>query len=99
MSTEKAPPPRVFEAVSRRGYWIGIGSIIAVLIAVSWWAGFYAVKVVTEENPDARVTTNDPLTEILYSPIGNAVVLLTLQFFAANIVFWAVAWVGLRLKR
>ncbi|MEO0515463.1 MAG: hypothetical protein AAF086_09255 [Planctomycetota bacterium] len=98
MTEEKPPPPRVFEAVSRRGYWIGIGSIMAVLIAVSIWAGFYAVKV-AEENMDARVSTGDPLTEILYSPIGNAVVLLVLQYAAANFFFWPAAWVGLRLKR
>lgn len=96
MSSEKHP--RVFEAVSRRGYWIGIGSIMAGLIAVSWWAGFYTVKV-AEENVQARVSTGDPLTEILYSPIGNAVVLLTLQYAAANFLFWPAAWVGLRLKR
>ncbi len=98
MTATKPPRPRVFEAVSRRGYWIGIGSIMAGLIGVSIWAGFYAVKV-AEDNVDARVSTGDPLTEILYSPIGNAVVLLVLQYFAANLLFWPAAWVGLRLKR
>ncbi|MEM9915811.1 MAG: hypothetical protein AAF911_12690 [Planctomycetota bacterium] len=98
MADDKPAYPRVFEAVSRRGYWIGIGSIVLVLIGLSIWGGLYSVKV-HEENLNAQVQTNDPLTEILYSPLGNAVVLLVLQYVLANLIFWPAAWVGLRLKK
>ncbi|MBB6428880.1 hypothetical protein [Algisphaera agarilytica] len=98
MANEKTPRPRVFESVSRRTYWIAIGSIVAVMIPLTWWAGWYAVRE-PEENLAAQVTTNDPLTEILYSPIGNFVVLLVFQFFAANLLFWLAMWLWLRVKR
>ncbi|MEM1109768.1 MAG: hypothetical protein AAGH99_13870 [Planctomycetota bacterium] len=97
MSGSSQPKPRVFESVSRRAYWIGIGVIVAGLIPLCWWAGWYAVKQV-EENAAAQVQTNDPLTEILYSPLGNVVVLLVFQFFVANILFWSAAWVRLRFR-
>lgn len=90
--------PRVFESISRRAYWIAIGVIVAVMIPLTWWAGWYAVRE-PEENLAAQVTTNDPLTEILYSPIGNVVVLLVFQFFAANLLFWLAMWLWLRVKR
>ncbi|MEM9420136.1 MAG: hypothetical protein AAGA25_13940 [Planctomycetota bacterium] len=90
--------PRVFESISRRGYWIAIGSIVAVLIPLTWWAGWYVVRE-PEENVAAQVTTNDPLTEILYSPIGNVVVMLVFQFFAANVLFWLAMWLWLKVKR
>ncbi|MEM7626747.1 MAG: hypothetical protein AAF333_14230 [Planctomycetota bacterium] len=95
-----APPPRVrvFESVSRRIYWIGTGVLTLALIALSWWADLYNVKT-PEEHADQRVTTGDPMTEILYSPVGNAVVLLVFQFLAANVLFWVGAWVAQRVRR
>lgn len=68
------------------------------LAAVSWWAGFYQVDTAPEVAA-ARVTTNDPLTEILYSPLGTIVVLGVLQFLLANVVFWAGAWIFLKARR
>lgn len=91
------PRPRIFESVSRRAYWIGIGGLIIVLVGLSWWGGLYYTQV-PEENIDARVRNNDPLTEILYSPIGNGLMLLVFQFFVANILFWAGVWLWLRIR-
>lgn len=92
------PPPRVFASVSRRTYWVGTGAITLGLAALSWWAGFYVVRE-AEENAAAQVTTGDPMTEILYSPLGTIVVLGVLQFLFANVLFWAGAWVALKLRR
>ncbi|MEO1236080.1 MAG: hypothetical protein AAFX76_04760 [Planctomycetota bacterium] len=82
----------LFASVSRRAFWAGTGLITLVLVGVTAWMGGYVVKV-PEENLDARVTTNDPMTEILYSPVGNAVVMLVLQFLGANVLFWVGVWV------
>lgn len=93
---QASSPPRVFEAVPRQAFWIGIATIMAGLIALSWWGGLYEVDTATSD-AEARVTTNDPMTEILYSPLGNAVVLLVLQFIAANLLFWPGVWLWLRV--
>jgi hypothetical protein len=87
----------VFEAVSRKQYWLGIGLLIAGLIVLSWWMGWY---VVDDEGTvaEAQVHTNDPMMEILYSPLGNAVVLLVLQYAVANLLFWGGVWVWLRVR-
>ena len=74
--------------------WAGL----SLLIGLSWWAGLYAVETAAGD-AEQRVTTSDPMSEILYSPLGNAVVLLVLQFTAANVLFWAGVWVGLRVRR
>jgi hypothetical protein len=75
-----------------------VGGIIVVLIAVSIGAGFYAVDTATSD-PEAQVRTNDPMMEILYSPLGNAVVLLVLQFAVANVLLFSGIWVWLRVRR
>ena len=90
--------PGVFDSISRRTYWIANGLMVAVMIPLTWWAGWYAVRE-TEENAAAQITTGDPLTEILYSPLGNVVVLLVLQFLAANVLLWLAMWLWLRVKR
>lgn len=94
-----APQPRVrvFESVSRRTYWIGTGVLTLGLATLSWWADLYNVMT-PEEHADQRITTNDPMTEILYSPLGTAIVLLVFQFFAANILFWIGAWSAQRVR-
>ncbi len=87
----------LFGELSRRGYWIGIGVVTLGLIGLTWWMGGYAVRV-AEEHAESRVTTGDPLTEILYSPIGNVVVMATLQFLAANVLLMLGLWGWRRVR-
>ncbi|MEM8738915.1 MAG: hypothetical protein AAGG38_10635 [Planctomycetota bacterium] len=94
---QRRQAPAVFGSVSRRAYWIGNGVLTAALAALSWWAGFYHV-VVPEEHADERVTSNDPISEVLYSELGTAVVLLVFQFLLANVLFWIGAWVRLKWR-
>ena len=99
ITPESTPPrERVFESVTRRTYWIGTGVLTLVLAGLSWWGGLYITRT-PEEHLDQRLTSNDPISQILYSPLGTVVVLLTFQFFAANLLFWLGAWVRLRLRR
>ena len=84
-------PPRLFDSVSRRTYWLGVGTLMLALIVVSWWLGLYTVDAV-EEQTQTRVSGGDPLGEFLYSPLGNAVVMLVMQFLLANVLFWGGAW-------
>ncbi len=85
------PPPRLFDSLSRRTYWLGVGTLMLALIVVSWWLGLYTVEAV-EEQSQTRVSGGDPLGEFLYSPLGNAVVMLVMQFVLANVLFWGGAW-------
>ncbi|MEM1213755.1 MAG: hypothetical protein AAGI68_15815 [Planctomycetota bacterium] len=80
-----------FPGVSRRAYWIGTGVITAVLIALSLLAGFYYTEL-PEGDPDTRVSSGHPILELIYTPLGNATVLLVLQFLAANVLFFIGAW-------
>lgn len=89
---------RVFDSVSRRAYWVGIGGVTFGLIVLSIFAGYYRVDI-AEENMDTQMGGTDPMIAFLYSPLGNAVVLAVLQFLAANVLFWVGAWVWLRVGR
>lgn len=90
-----------FEAVSRRTYWIGVGSITLALVVLSVWLGAYEVDPVEPSEPVEGVSRPDPLSAFLFTPLGNAVVLLLLQFIAANLVFWTgvALWRGVRRPR
>ncbi|MEM6553901.1 MAG: hypothetical protein AAF750_17430 [Planctomycetota bacterium] len=80
-----------FPAVSRRAYWIGTGILTAVLAVLSWLAGFYYAQL-PETESDTRVSSGHALLELIYTPLGNATVLLVFQFLAANVLFFIGAW-------
>ena len=95
---QRASSPGLFGSVSRRTYWLWIGGLMLALIVLCAWAGLYYVQV-PEEHADQRVRSNGPLSTILYSPVGNAVVMVALQYFAANLVFWSGLWIGAKVRR
>ena len=74
-----------------------MGTLTLALIVLSWWLGLYAVEAV-EEQSQTRVSGGDPLGEFLYSPLGNAVVMLVMQFLLANVLLWLGVWVWLRVR-
>jgi hypothetical protein len=83
--------------LTRRGYWYCIGGIMLGLIILCIVLGYYSVNT-PEENMATEVRNNDPLTVILYSPLGNATVLLVLQFLLANVLLWPTVWLINKFK-
>ena len=91
---------QLFESVTRRGYWIGIGVLTAVLIGLSLWFDLYSEMAMGEADPGApAIRQDDPVLRMLYNPVGVAVVLLVIQFMVANVLFWAGVWVWTRVRR
>jgi len=88
--------PSLFPPVRRQTYWIGIATLMAVFIGLSIWAGLYFTQR-PEEHADQRIQSNDPLALFLYSPVGNAVVMLLGQYLLANVVFWPVVSLGQKI--
>ncbi|MEM6460202.1 MAG: hypothetical protein AAF710_12510 [Planctomycetota bacterium] len=95
---EPTAPPRLFESVSRRTYWVGVGVLTLALIVLSYVLGWYGIAPPVE-HADERLRSDDPLNVISYSRLGNATVMLVLQFFAANCLFWFGVWVWLKFTR
>ncbi|MEM6392835.1 MAG: hypothetical protein AAF797_08700 [Planctomycetota bacterium] len=86
-----------FPDVSRRAYWIGTGILTAILAALSWLAGFYYTQL-PETDADTRVSSGHAILELIYTPLGNATVLLVLQFLAANVLFFIGASIAEKLR-
>ncbi|MFA9477663.1 hypothetical protein ACERK3_05075 [Phycisphaerales bacterium AB-hyl4] len=79
------------ESVSRRAYWIGVGTLMVLMIILSAWTGMYSFE--RQEGRDGPAIENvDPVLQMMYTPLGMAIVLLILQFLFANVLFWLGAW-------
>lgn len=88
----------VTESVTRRGYWLGVGGLMLILIVLAAWAGLYHVEPQDGGGAGPAVENVDPVMQMMYSPLGMGIVLLVLQFLAANVLFWLGVG-GLRLLR
>ncbi len=90
----------LFESVTRRQFWIGTLTLTAGLIVASWFAGFYGVTDTTPGGPgEDQARAEDPLAAFLFSPLGNVVILLVLQFLTAVVLFWIVIAAWSRARR
>ena len=87
----------LFSPLTRRGYWVAVSLVTAVLIVLTWLMGGYAVRI-ADEHAESRVSSGDPLTEIMYSPVGNIVVAAVLQFLAANVLLALAMWGWRRVR-
>lgn len=80
-----------FGGLSRRGYAIAIGLLMLLLVAVTWALGGYRVSP-PQPASGAAVTTDDPISQLLYSPLGSVIVAAVLQFLAANLLLMLITW-------
>lgn len=91
-STPVTHPTPLFEAVSRRTYWIAIAPLTLLMAGLTVLAGIYDFSQPEETiGPSVRNQSAIP-TEILHSPIGQVILLGVFQFLAANLVFWGGLW-------
>ncbi|MEX0653769.1 MAG: hypothetical protein WD534_10470 [Phycisphaeraceae bacterium] len=89
---------RFIEAVSRRVYWAGVAMITLVLVGLSIWGEMYDLAVEEGGGGGPAIENPDPVMRMMYTPIGVAVILLVLQFLAANVLFWVGAWGWWKLR-
>ena len=97
MFRESSRDVGVFGGLSRRGYWIAVGLLMVLLVAVTWGLGGYAVGPAGAVE-GARVTRDDPVAQLMYSPVGTVVVAAVLQFLAANVLLALGAWGWRRVR-
>lgn len=83
--------------LTRQQYWLSIAGIMLGLIVLCIALGYYRVDT-PEENMATEMRSNDPMSVLLYSPLGNAVVLLLLQYLLANVLLWPTVWVIAKVR-
>ena len=74
-----------------------MAGLIAVFIGLSIWLGLYYTQT-PAENTDQQLRPTDPLSQFLYSPVGNALMITVLQYVLANVVFWPALWLGQKIR-
>lgn len=99
MPQPQSPP--VLESLGRRTYWLWVAGVMVVLIVLSVVGGLYNMEIAEMDvDPDAPPTpgmrNQDPLAAFLFSRVGLVVILAVFQFFAANLLVLAGAWLVLR---
>lgn len=98
------PPPGVFDALERKAYWSWVAGVMVGLIVLSIVGGLYNLEISELDlDPDApqspAMDRQDPLAAFLFSRTGLVVILAVFQFFAANLLTLAGAWLVLRVRR
>jgi|GEM_PF-2348501 len=74
-----------------------MAGLIAVFVGLSVWLGLYYTET-PAENFEQQLRPTDPLSQFLYSPAGNAVMITVLQYALANVVFWPVLWLWQKIR-
>ncbi|MEX0884834.1 MAG: hypothetical protein WD009_00205 [Phycisphaeraceae bacterium] len=97
--TPATPRRSVFESVSRRGYWLGIASIMAALILLFWLLDWYQPPEPPEDAPGRSIRRDPTGADWLYSPLGVFIIILLLQFCLANALFWPAVWLRSKIAR